>query len=148
MEGGTYIFSKVSEDILYEFNSEGPKGNVRKLVRFSIMEETPDRVFNLSFGDIDASGDNIDDEIVTNNADSQKILNTVAVIVLDFLQSHRDTWIFIKGITPSRTRLYQMGISRYWKTIAVQVIVIGVVDNQWIHFRKGINFEAFLIGRK
>jgi hypothetical protein len=125
MEQEKYIFSKVSETVVYEFFSEGPKGTIRKVVRFNIMEESPDRIFNLSFGDSDTSGISIDDEVVSNNADSQKVLNTVAGTVLDFINSHHGTWVFVQGVTSSRTRLYQMGISRYWKEIAHQVMVIG-----------------------
>ena len=65
MEQEIYTISKVSETIAYEFTSEGPKGEIIKRVKFRLMEEEPERIYNISFGDSDADG-NIDDGIVSN----------------------------------------------------------------------------------
>ena len=39
---------------------------------FAKVSEPADRIYNLSFGDSDESGNNIDDEVISNNADGQK----------------------------------------------------------------------------
>jgi hypothetical protein len=148
MEQERYVFSKVLETVGYEFISEGPKGEIKKRVLFRLMEETPERIYNISFGDSDGSGDHIDDEVVSNNADSQKVLHTVVGTALEFIRKHQDAWLHAEGSTPSRTRLYQMGIGRFWKEIAAQFIVIGLAGDEWLPFRKGINYEAFLIRHK
>jgi hypothetical protein len=147
MEQGRYDFEKVSEAVIYEFFSEGPKGRIRKVVKFTLMEDEDDRIFNLSFGD-STVGTEINDQVTSNNADSQKILNTVTATMIDFVRDHRDDWIFVRGATSARTRLYQMVISRHWKNIALQIVVLGSMNGEWMHFRKGLNFQAFLIGRK
>jgi hypothetical protein len=70
--------------------------------------------FNLFLGDWDEEINSANDFIVSNNQDSQKVLVTVAQIVLDFTKSYPNATIYANGNTPSRTRLYQMGISKYW----------------------------------
>jgi len=112
-----------------------------------LMEEEPERIYNISFGDSDADG-NIDDGIVSKNADSQKVLHTVAATALTFFRKNPQAWIHAEGVTPSRTRLYQMGINRFWKEIDPQFIVIGLSDREWTYYKRGINYEAFLIRQK
>jgi hypothetical protein len=41
-----------------------------------------------------------------------------------------------------------MGISAFWEEIGSLFRVIGYVDDQWKPFRKGVNYQAFLIKRK
>jgi len=53
-----------------------------------------------------------------------------------------------KGSTPSRTRLYQMGISEFWDEIQGIFEVKGYHGNNWEAFRKGKNYEAFFIFKK
>jgi uncharacterized protein DUF6934 len=45
-----YEFSKGPEIFFYEFLSAGPKGTIKKVVRYTLIEEFPNRVYNLSFG--------------------------------------------------------------------------------------------------
>jgi len=52
------------------------------------------------------------------------------------------------GSTPSRTRLYQMGIAKIWDQINLVFEIQGYVDYTWCPFQKGINFEAFLLKGK
>src|SRR5579871_1735831 len=95
--------------MVYQFASEGIRGKVTKLVIYS---ETHLRNFyNLGFGDKNESTGMIDDEIVTNNGDSIKVLATVAFTVYAFTDEFPDAMIFVTGTTKARTRLYRMGIS-------------------------------------
>ena len=148
MEQEKYILLKLSETVVYEFFSEGPKGRIRKLVRFLLLEEFPDRTYNIGFGDWKMYRDDFDDKAISNNADSQKVLHTVAAAILDFARKHPDAWIYAEGSTPSRTRLYQISINRFWKEIVPQFIVFGLLADEWLPFKKGINYDAFLIRPK
>ncbi len=94
----------------YEFYSEGPNGRIKKVVRYVKIRDTPETVYNLGFGDLDEDSGEISDLSFSNNSDRDKILATVAFTVLDFCKSFGQPYIFIEGSTPSRTRLYQMGI--------------------------------------
>lgn len=72
----------INENFLdYEFNSEGPKGVIKKIARFTHITEN---VFNLAFGDLDEETGEISDMVVTNNSDSRKVLTTVAATLHDF----------------------------------------------------------------
>src|ERR1700722_184182 len=148
MKEDKYEYHKIPEEYYYEFFSEGPKGTIKKLVRYKLISDSPDHVFNLSFGDWNEETFDADDSITTNNKDRQKVLATVADTVLDFTLLRPKAFIFAQGSTLSRTRLYQMGICAFWEEIGCLFRVIGYVDEEWTPFRKGVNFQAFLIKRK
>src|SRR6476659_8472506 len=99
----------------YEFYSEGPKGKIKKVVRFSRISEDP-VVYNLGFGDEDEDG-SVNDNAISNNGDRDKVLATVANTIIDFTNHHGNHYIYAAGSTESRTRLYQMGISQLWDKI-------------------------------
>jgi hypothetical protein len=94
----------------YEFFSEGPKGSIKKIVRFTSIDKN---IFNLAFGDLIEATGKINDIVVTNNNDSHKVLATVAATVHDFTIQYPKAIIFAKGSTHSRTRLYRMGITNH-----------------------------------
>src|SRR5690349_17933859 len=122
-----YTFIKVPEIYYYEFFSEGPKGKIKKVVRYRLIEDAYP-IYNLGFGDWDEDTNDINDMTTTNNHDHQKVLLTVADTIINFIQIHPKAYIFIQGSTPSRTRLYQMGISRLWIEIQERFNIIGSVD--------------------
>jgi len=137
---------KINESFTdYEFISEGPKGKITKVVRFTNIES---KVYNLAFGDLTELTGEINDRIVTNNNDSHKVLSTVAIIVDDFTTYYKDAIVVAKGSTHSRTRLYRMGITNHWQVISADFEVFGLLNDEWLPFEMRQNFEAFLIYRK
>jgi len=137
---------KTNENFLdYEFGSIGPKGSIKKVVRFM---QISDNVFNLGFGDLDETTGEISDIVVTNNNDSRKVLATVAATIHDFTLQYPDAWIIAKGSTLSRTRLYRMGITNHWAEISVEFEVFGLKDDLWQPFEKRRDYQAFLIRHK
>jgi hypothetical protein len=129
----------------YEFESLGPKGIIKKVARFT---EIGTNIYNFGFGDLDPITGEIDDSVASGNNDGDKILSTVANIIYDFTSVFPKAAVVIKGTTNSRTRRYQMGINKYWDQISQIFEVFGLKKNQWEHFRKGGNYEAFLGRRK
>src|SRR5437762_2932298 len=117
-----YIYKTNDSFLDYEFTSKGPRGDVKKVVRFSRINAN---VFNLAFGDLDEETGEISDTTVTNNDDSLKVLTTVAATVYDFTLKYSGVWIIAKGRTHSRTRLYRMGISNNWREIDSEFEVHG-----------------------
>ena len=97
--------------MVFEFISERPKGQIPKLIKFS--ETTLKGFYNLAFGDKDLEIGNIDDNVVSNNGDSEKVLATVVSAVFAFTDFNKDVWVYTTGSTKSRTRLYRMGITKY-----------------------------------
>jgi hypothetical protein len=129
----------------YEFISEGPKGKIKKIVRYTQID---DFVFNLAFGDLDEMTGEISDITVTNNDDSRKVLATVSATVYDFTNQYPGSLVVAKGTTLSRTRLYRMGITNYRKEISLDFELYGLKDGNWEPFTQRRDYEAFLIRRK
>lgn len=117
MANDKYTYLKISEEFYYEFYSEGPKGTIKKIVRYSLIQDSPYRIYNLGFGDWDEKNQDVDDLINTNNNDHQKVLGVVADTVVDFLSNHPRVVIFAKGSTASRTRLYPERVGRIYQLL-------------------------------
>lgn len=69
----------------------------------------------------------MDDTVITDNGDAEKVLATVAAIVFAFLEKYPDTIVHAMGVTLSRTRLYQMGISKNIEEIQEKYQVFGFI---------------------
>lgn len=132
----------------FEFISIGPKGLIKKVVTFRKIEEWGEDIYNLSFGDLDEHKQKINDQITSDNGDREKVLATVAAIVLEFSGYFPEKHICFEGSTYARTRLYQMKISHYYSEIYKLYDIYGFREGTWQEFKSGRNFEAFLISRK
>ena len=140
-----YTLVSDSDHIAYEFLSEGPKGIIKKIVFY---EEIENNVFNLSFGDWDEVEQRSNDKIRSNNNDRDKVLATVALTVIDFVNYYPGAIIQAKGFTASRTRLYQMGIVANWNEITELFEILGFIEGKWQAFQKGRNYSAFSLKAK
>jgi hypothetical protein len=109
----------------YEFYSEGPKGLIKKVILYKKLDWDKN-IFSLGFGDWDEETQNVDDKVTSNNSDRDKVLATVAATVLDFAKRNLGAIVYAEGATPSRTRLYQMGIRAHWSEINTQFDIRGV----------------------
>jgi hypothetical protein len=140
---------KTNEELLnYEFCSEGPKGEIRKVVRFTLRNANGVSYFNLGFGDWDATKTHMDDMAVSNNHDKDIILATIASIVVDFTSRYEDIGIYAQGSTQARTRLYQMGIAANLDKITPILTIYGYINYEWQLFQKNVNYDAFWAVRK
>jgi hypothetical protein len=140
-----YPFIKRPESRYYEFFSEGPNGIIKKVVEYYRFGELKAEVFNLAFGDWNEDNQRINDLSVSNNADSDKVLATVAATVADFIKDHPGAIIIASGSTMSRTRLYQMGIARLLDEIRQHFEIHGYINDAWQPFQKAVNYSAFLL---
>jgi hypothetical protein len=140
-------YQLVSSDKLttFEFVSEGPKGQIHKLVRY--QPTNLKGVYNLAFGDKDQSTGDIDDKVISNNGDSEKVLATVAASVYAFTDKYPDAWIYATGSTKSRTRLYRMGITKYLQEVKSDFEVLGERNNDWENFEENVDYNGFLVRR-
>ncbi len=141
MQLETYPFIKSPENRNYEFYSEGPNGKIKKVVEYFRLPELDAEVFNLAFGDWDENNNCINDLSTSNNADRDKVLATV----VEFMEKHPNAIIIATGSTMSRTRLYQMGISKLWNEINELFEVQGYIDEVWQPFKQGVNYKSFLL---
>lgn len=74
--------------MVFEFISEGPKGEIPKLIKLS--ETTLKDFYNLAFGDKDSQTGDIDDKAVLNNGDSEQVLATVVSAVYAFTDTYKN----------------------------------------------------------
>jgi len=132
--------------LTFEFISEGPKGLIYKQVQFK--QTNLKNVFNLAFGDKDHKTGEIDDTIISNNADSEKVLATVVATVYAFTDKYPDAMIYATGSTQARTRLYRMGISKYFSEVTKDFEILGERNSEWEAFRKNVDYYGFLVKRK
>jgi hypothetical protein len=146
MELKRYEYTSGSQSELFRFTSEGPKGSIKKLVVYSEMLEKD--IYNLAFGDYDEETETIDDAIITNNGDSQKILATIASTLYMFTDTHPNVWVYATGSNSARTRLYRMGITKNLLEISPDFEVYGLQHGYWVEFEKGEDYDAFLVKRK
>jgi hypothetical protein len=141
---------KIGETFLdYEFYSLGPKGTIKKAVRFTPIFFLNSTYYNLSFGDYNEKDETIDDLTVTNNMDTERILSTVAYAVIDFMNHYPDAVIYARGSTSVRTRRYQMGISKYLNKIDPSFEIFGLIEDEGFKlFKQNQRYEAFVLRKK
>ena len=132
--------------MVFEFISEGSKGKIPKLIKFS--ETSLKGFYNLAFGDKNVDSGEIDDSVVSNNGDSEQVLATVVSAVYSFTEIENEAWVYATGSSSSRTRLYRMGITKYLDEINQDFNIYGLRNNEWEKFQKEIEYTAFLVKRK
>lgn len=131
----------------YEFYSDGPNGAIRKMIIFTEAIQQPFVIYNLAFGDVNEESGDIDDAVTSNNQDRDKVLATVAASIHDFCDQNGNHFIYAKGSSPARTRLYQMSIARHYDEINLEFDIKGLHNGGWETFQKNVNYEAFLTNR-
>ena len=131
----------------FEFVSEGPKGLIRKRVEYRKVKRR--NVYILSFGDIDAATNDIDDEIISNNGDGLKVLATVVSTVYFFTEKYPTAIVYAEGSNAARTRLYRIGISNNLEELKEKFDVYGfLAPIGWSEFEKNTNYSSFFVTRK
>ena len=141
-----YEFSAGESFESFEFISEGPKGKIRKLIHFSLINEF--NYYNLALGDINSISGDFDDFVVTDNGDTEKVLATVVAAAYAFCDKHPDSWIYATGSTAARTRLYRMGINKHFDTVKEDFEVYGEFQNEWEEYIKDKNYQAFVVKKR
>ncbi len=130
----------------FEFLSEGPKGQITKVIQFQQMNLA--RLFNLAFGDLNPLTGQLDDKVITDNGDSEKVLATVVAAVYAFTGQYPDTWVYATGSTEARTRLYRIGINKYFDIVEDDFDIVGEHQSEWEWYAKGKDYQAFAVHRK
>ena len=119
--------------MVYEFVSEGRKGNVSKLIIYN--KTHLHNFYNLGFGDKDKNKGEINDSVITANGDSEKVLATVAATLDEFTDKFPKAMIFATGSTKAKTRLYRMGITNNLDSINSDFEVFGLTaEKKWVPF--------------
>ncbi|MGI4022461.1 MAG: DUF6934 family protein [Janthinobacterium lividum] len=130
----------------FEFLSEGQKGKIIKVIQFQRMNLP--NLYNLAFGDKNPETGDLDDKVVTDNGDSEKVLATVVAAIYAFADQYPDVWVYATGSTEARTRLYRMGINKYFDIAEADFEIMGEQQNEWEWYEKGKDYQAFAVRRK
>lgn len=131
---------------LFEFVSEGPNGLIPKRIQFQETNQ-PD-VYNLAFGDKNAATGEIDDLVISNNGDTDKVLATVVGALYAFFDKHPDVFVYATGSTKARTRLYRMGITRFYEEMRQDFELYGEIGDEFHEFKVDTEYAGFLARRK
>ncbi|GAB3502347.1 DUF6934 family protein [Emticicia fontis] len=146
MTNNIYQTTVSSHFLAYDFLSEGSKGKILKGVRY--IQTDISNVWNLGFGDINPITGEIDDTVISDNGDRDKVLATVAHTCIKFSEHFPEALIVVIGSTAARTRLYQMGINSNFDEISELFVIWGLFNESWELFEKNKNYTAFLAKRK
>ncbi len=128
----------------FKFYSKGPKGRIAKRVLYRPIYPGA-KTYNLGFGDTDGTNGDINDEAVTNNGDTAKVLATISHTVLKFLEMHPRKSIYVLGSSFARSRLYRIVITRSVDFLPKKFQVLGRIGDDWLPFRSGVIYDAFII---
>lgn len=131
---------------IFEFVSIGLKGRIDKIVQFS--QTNYKDLFNLGFGDKNLTTAEIDDLVISNNGDSEKVLATVVATLYAFTDKHKNAMVYATGSSKSRTRLYRMGISKFLDEALTDFEIYGLLDEGWEEFKKDVDYIGFIVKRK
>jgi len=142
----TYNLKSDSDQEVFEFESVGVKGTIRKLVLFK--ETIFSGIYNLGFGDIDPDTGNIDDKVVSDNGDGEIVLSTVVTSIHKFFDKHPVAQVYLSGSTKSRTRLYRIAINKYFEIFSSKFEIMGELDTHFERFNKNTEYQGYLIRLK
>ena len=134
------------ELLSYEFISEGPKGLIPKRIQFTLVNRQG--VYNLAFGDKDQLTGDINDLAVTNNGDTEKVLATIVAALYVFFDNYPTAYVYATGSTKARTRLYRMGITKFYEEMQKDFYLYGQVEDDYKDFEMGQEYDGFLAQQK
>ena len=132
--------------LVFQFNSVGKKGLLSKLIIFT--ETNLKGFYNLAFGDLNVETGKINDNVVSNNGDMEKVLATVVAAVYAFTDQYPNAWVYATGSNKARTRLYRIGISKHLKSIKKDFYIYGELPHGWEVFKRNKSYEGFAVQRK
>ncbi len=146
MKYEVYHEIRVTDDYsIFDFVSVGRRGTIPKRIEFSPTDI--DGFYNLAFGDIDEQG-GIDDYSISNNGDRNKILATVAYAVEIYLAKYPDRWVFFRGSTLERTRLYRMAVGLNLEELSANFELYAQQASGVVPFEKNIEALGLLVKKK
>jgi hypothetical protein len=99
MIGESYELTSIPSRMAFQFHSQGARGNILKEV---LYQPVADNTFNLAFGDV-VDGELID-EVVSNNLDFVRVMNSVAKTIYEFTEMFPEAIIQFEGVDGKRLR--------------------------------------------
>ena len=76
------------------------------------------------------------------------VLASVVAAIYAFCENTPNALIYATGSTAARTRLYRMGINKYYDVVKEDFIIFGQAESEWELYEKGKDYAAFVVQRK
>jgi hypothetical protein len=132
---------------IFEFRSIGKYGPILKRIAF-VKTDMPS-VYNLAFGDVYENNE-VDDLSISDNGDRNKILATLAKVIDRYTAKYPERWIYFRGSTEERTRLYRMAVGLNLEELSEKYEIYAEVEESmdFLPFHKNMKISAFLVKRK
>jgi hypothetical protein len=146
MELETYDVRQNKKSKAFQFTSIGKKGNIQKLVLY--QQTGFENLYNLAFGDYNTVTKELDDLVVTDNGDGDKVLATVVSTIHKFFSQNPKAIVYLTGSTPSRTRLYRIAITKYLPVFEENYEILGELETDWERFKINCEYQGFFIKLK
>jgi hypothetical protein len=144
-DGYELNISGTHKKVKYTFTSVGSKGSIKKIIEFSPMKGN--KRWNLGFGDV--KGRTWEDNVITNNNDLRKVLQTVANTVHLFLHTYPDREVVIIPVDYQRKLLYNRAFQQRWHEIdsdyTVKGIILDIEDPQFENYETQKIYDYFII---
>jgi hypothetical protein len=136
------------EDLsIFDFVSIGKRGAITKRIIFARMEERG--IYNLAFGNV-RPDDRFDDDLISDNGDRNKILATVVAAVDKYTQRYPRRWIYFRGNTAAKRRLYRMAVSIHLEELSGKFEILAELEEKevLVPFQRNMAAVGFLIRRR
>ena len=140
-----YDFQIFEDAFRFEFETTSQEKTIPKAILF--QRTNLPNYYNLTLADILSDGSN-DIFSKSNNGDLEKILSTVIQTILVFLAYHPPAKVVFTGNTPSRTRLYQIVLSKELDNVRKKLEVLGFTDEKIESFQRNQSYLGFIISNK
>ncbi len=141
-----YALIAGSDATVFEFVRIGQKGTIRKIILFQKTVEP--NFYNLAFGDKDPVTGELNDLAASNNGDTGKVLATVVAALYSFLARYPEASVYATGSTSAPTRLYRIGITRFYEEVQRDFYFYGHIGGDFPSFEPGKEYSGFLVKRK
>ncbi len=73
---------------------------------------------------------------------------TIVEALYQFFERFPDAKVFATGSTSARTRLYRIGISKYYETAFADFYITGQTETGWEPYQKNKDYTAFMVQLK
>lgn len=136
----------IATDNFYWFISSGSAGDIPKGI-FFYPADIPSISNAYNLGLADYIQEEWTDTNRTNNGDMAKVMETVAVAVVQYLQKFPERRIYVTGNTEAKRRLYQRFASNNLSEISINYRLFGKEydDDLFEIFEKGKIYETLLV---
>ncbi len=128
----------------FDFISVGKNGTIHKRIVFEPMQMKG--IYSVALLDVDKNG-SIRDDTIGNNGDRDKILASVAYTVEIYLGKYPERWVYFRGNTSGKTRLYRMAVGLNIDELVLKFDIYAEQVDGIVPFQKNVPLLGIL-GRK